>query len=81
MDGVSFSPVSSLSPQHQAGNQICHYCTLLACYGNKARHMFLYMFVCVCVTAENWEERDEKRRWGSVSTRGTNLPAAIEYKL
>lgn len=52
MDGVSFSPVSSLSPQHQAGNQICHYRTLLACYGNKARHMFLCMCLCVRYSRE-----------------------------
>lgn len=62
MDGVSFSPVSSLSPQHWAGNQICHYRTLLACYGNKARHMFLSMCLCVRTMAENWEESNEKRR-------------------
>lgn len=64
MDGVSFSPVSSFSLQRQAGNQICHYRTLLACYGNKARHMCFSVCVCVCVLLqlEYWEESNVKRR-------------------
>lgn len=49
MDGVSFSPVSSSSLQRQAGNQICHYRSPLACYGNKARHMCFCLCVCVRV--------------------------------
>jgi len=49
MDGVSFSPVSSSSLQRQAGNQICRYCSPLACYGNKASHMCFSVCMCVCL--------------------------------
>lgn len=62
MDGVSFSPVSSFSLQHKAGNQIVHYRTRLACYGNKACHMFLRVCVCVLLQLEYWEESNLKRR-------------------
>lgn len=51
MDGVSFSPVSSSSLQRQAGNQICRYCSPLACYGNKASHMCFSVCMCLCACA------------------------------
>lgn len=73
MDGVSFSPVSSLSPQHQAGNQICHYRTLLACYGNKARHMFLCMCLCVCALQQRTGRKEMRKEDEGLSLQGVQI--------
>lgn len=66
MDGVSFGPVSSSSLQRKEGNQICHCCSPLACYGNKASHVC----VCVCAAASpgNKECSGEKEMRGCLST-------------
>ena len=60
MDGVSFSPVSSFSLQHQAGNQICHYPTWLACYSNTTCHMCFPLRVLLQL--EYLEKSNVKRR-------------------